>query len=290
MDAGEPKTTGPFLVPADGTVRTINFSGGRSSAYLLYLPAATHVVFCNTGKELPQTLDFVQQCSEEWDVPIVWLEYRYRGEAAGGRGDPRHGHVVVDYESASRNGEPFEALIRAKRMLPNVAMRFCTSYLKVRAVEWYLKRDLGVGYYRNILGIRFDEPKRWIKAMNEECLADYPLVLAKVDQQAVQAFWSKQPFDLGIPSWQGNCDLCFLKGRKIKEAIIRSDPSVTEWWSRMERTVLDTEGQRLKNSKMALFSKRYSVEQLASDVRKSPGLPLAEGLTEEDRIDCFCGD
>lgn len=33
------------------------------------------VVFANTGKERPETLDFVQECAERWDVPIPWLEY-----------------------------------------------------------------------------------------------------------------------------------------------------------------------------------------------------------------------
>ena len=63
----------------------ISFSGGRSSGFLLHkvvqaydglLPDHIKVIFCNTGKEMPQTLDFVEDCSQKWNVPIVWLEYR----------------------------------------------------------------------------------------------------------------------------------------------------------------------------------------------------------------------
>ena len=61
----------------------ISFSGGRTSAYMLYrvieayggtLPEHIKVLFANTGREMPETLDFVQACSEQWNVPITWLE------------------------------------------------------------------------------------------------------------------------------------------------------------------------------------------------------------------------
>ena len=61
----------------------ISFSGGRTSAYMLWkvleahggvLPDHVVVTFANTGKELPETLDFVHACSVNWGVPIVWLE------------------------------------------------------------------------------------------------------------------------------------------------------------------------------------------------------------------------
>lgn len=62
----------------------ISFSGGRTSAYMLHqileangdLPKRAKVVFANTGREMPATLDFVQECSERWNVPITWLEYK----------------------------------------------------------------------------------------------------------------------------------------------------------------------------------------------------------------------
>ena len=65
----------------------ISFSGGRTSGYMLYkileahdfnLPHDVKVTFANTGKEMPQTLDFVQACSDNWGVDIVWLEYAGR--------------------------------------------------------------------------------------------------------------------------------------------------------------------------------------------------------------------
>lgn len=71
----------------------VSFSGGRTSGYMLWhilesfggkLPEDVRVVFCNTGKERPETLDFVERCGQRWGVPIVWLEYRYDGSAIAG--------------------------------------------------------------------------------------------------------------------------------------------------------------------------------------------------------------
>ena len=61
----------------------ISFSGGRTSGFMLYhilqahngsLPDDVHVAFANTGKEMPETLDFVRDCGDHWGVNINWLE------------------------------------------------------------------------------------------------------------------------------------------------------------------------------------------------------------------------
>ena len=82
------------------------------------LPSQAIVCFANTGKEDEATLRFVQDCSERWNVPIVWLEYKAAEETADR-------WRLVDFETASRNGEPFEALIRSRNFLPNPVARFC---------------------------------------------------------------------------------------------------------------------------------------------------------------------
>lgn len=119
----------PFLLPRPAV---ISFSGGRTSGLMLRrvldafwgrLPDDIAVVFCNTGKERVETLDEVERCSIEWDVPIVWLEYRR---------DAKHKFVEVNYATASRNGEPFLELICAKATLPNVARHAGLSLYRLR--------------------------------------------------------------------------------------------------------------------------------------------------------------
>ena len=41
------------------------------------------------------------------------------------------------------NGEPFAALIKARRYAPNPVARFCTADLKIRAIKEYLVDMLG---------------------------------------------------------------------------------------------------------------------------------------------------
>jgi len=120
----------PFKI--DGPT-CISFSGGRTSAYMLWrvlqsnggLPSDAVACFANTGKEDEATLRFVRDCGLNWNVPIVWVEYR----------NDEKGFALVDFEPASRVGEPFEAIIRKRNYLPNPVTRFCTSELKIRTMH-----------------------------------------------------------------------------------------------------------------------------------------------------------
>ena len=108
----------------------ISFSGGRTSGYMLYkilesydgvLPDDVHVTFANTGKEMPETLDFINDCAVNWNVNVRWLELDIQDER------PIYRTKEVTYETASRNGEPFDMLIKKKPFLPNPVTRFCSS-------------------------------------------------------------------------------------------------------------------------------------------------------------------
>ena len=144
-----------------------------------------------------------------WNVPITWLEFRDTDEL----------FEIVDFDSASRNGEPFEALIRKRNYLPNPVTRFCTSELKIRPIGRYLL-SLGMADTKteaenmSMIGMRADEQRRAAKIADKSRI---PLVTAGVTKEDVGAFWRKQSFDLGLPNnngvtMHGNCDLCFLKG------------------------------------------------------------------------------
>ena len=218
--------TSPFRLP-DGQVQ-ISFSGGRTSAFMLHeilranggLPDRAHIVFTNTGREMPETLDFVQEVGARWSVEIAWVEYIPE--------DP--GFIVVSHNSASRDGEPFAALIEKKRYLPNVYARFCTTWLKVRPARDYL-RSLGWEHWTAAIGIRADEPHRHVgKAdLRERWTRWLPLVAANVSKADVTAFWRRRPFDLrlqnvGGKTPLGNCDGCFLKSEANLAALARDHP------------------------------------------------------------------
>lgn len=139
----------------------LSVSGGRTSMCMLRrcldahggtLPPGVEAVFCNTGKEHAGTLDFVERCSAEWDVPITWLEFRWE--------PGRYFYAAVDYATASRQGEPFDQLITAYRALPNQFKRSCTTEMKVRTLNRYATAACRAEVYYTALGLRADEEGR----------------------------------------------------------------------------------------------------------------------------------
>lgn len=275
----------------------INFSGGRSSAYMTHhileehggLPDDAAIVFCNTGKEHEQTLQFVKECSERWGVRIYWLEYQFRREAKGGRKDPKHVAVEVDFLTASREGEPFAELIDARRMLPNPVTRFCTSELKVRTALRFAQRVLGWKRPTNYLGMRADEPKRINRTLLELCHADYPLYHAGVTKPMVKAFWRAQPFDLDLTDDEGNCDLCFMKGGKKLIKLIEMEPVRADWWIEQEQKRLKI-GSDVRDKRVTRFRQTYTYDNL-HELATTQGVPQSLfSLDDEVEGDCFCGD
>lgn len=249
----------------------ISFSGGRTSGYMLYkvleanngLPDNAVVCFANTGKEEEATLKFVHDCSVNWNVPIVWLEYRADKPL----------FELVTYETASRNGEPFEQLINKKNYLPNQAQRFCTQELKVKTFDRYFK-SIGWSEFTTFVGIRADEQRRVSKISQQEDKL-MPLARLGVSEKDVWDFWNNHSFDLQLPKSSGasNCDLCFLKGTAILTSLIQQNPERTIWWEKQELKI----GARFSKDKptyqqMAKFNREQS--QLFSDLS----------------IECFCGD
>lgn len=255
-----------FNLP-DGNVQ-ISFSGGRTSAYMLYkileanngLPKRAVVCFQNTGREMPQTLDFVHEVSERWNVPIVWLEYC--------RKDDKPSYEIVSHNSAARNGEPFIALIEAKRILPNALMRFCTVELKINTAKRYLK-SLGWKSWKNAVGIRADEPERFNRETKKDVWTPWrPMVDAGIRQDDVNMFWKSQPFDLGLPviggkTMYGNCDGCFLKSEAQLVMLAREHPEKFDWW-------LELESKHSHRGNYGLFNNQKPMENLKKMIDEQP--------------------
>jgi 3'-phosphoadenosine 5'-phosphosulfate sulfotransferase (PAPS reductase)/FAD synthetase len=264
----------------------ISFYGGRTSAYLLYkvleahngkLPEDSKVLFANTGKEDEKTLEFVQKCSEKWNVDIVWVEFTIE--------EPFF--KVVNFETASRNGEPFEALIKKYKKLPNPAQRWCTGILKIRTMSRYLK-SIGWKHHEtdnaDFIGIRYDEQRRAVKMPREKT----PLVTDKVTKQTVMDFWKNNDFDLELPvidgeTVGGNCDLCFLKSLPKIKTLVNQDPKKAIWWANMETLVPNLEGVKPGNGN-SFRSDRPTYAQIANNQLNQMK------LFSEESIPCFCGD
>lgn len=261
----------PYIIQAPAL---ISFSGGRTSGYMLHeiiqafggaLPEGVHVVFANTGKEREETLRFVHDCATHWNVRVRWLEWR------------NDGFVEVGFNSASRSGEPFAGLIAKKKYTPNAITRFCTTELKVKVMRDFA-RSLGWEHWQNVIGLRYDEGVRVLKALarndegKERWTRIMPLSKARVTRQTVMDFWARQPFDLKLRPYEGNCDLCFLKARAKVLAIVRENPGIERWWIEQEKV---GKGR---------FVTEYSYADLAKQVHDQGH--LFDGWMDEHDAEC----
>lgn len=266
----------------------ISFSGGRTSAYMLHeilrahdgqLPSGVVVAFANTGKEREETLRFVHECETRWGIRVRWVEYRdlrdaYLRKEVG----VTWSFEEVGFNSASRNGEPFDALIDRKGRLPNGEERWCTEFLKVKAMH-KLMEAIGhgkPGNYLEPIGLRHDEGHRILaglaRAEVDGRRVCYPLGNAGKTKRDVRAFWwgdgnryetsdNPQGFDLELPDLWGNCDLCFAMGVATRRERVRQSPEVAGWWNDAEVRQGGT------------FSKRESVAELVRTAKAHAATP-----------------
>jgi 3'-phosphoadenosine 5'-phosphosulfate sulfotransferase (PAPS reductase)/FAD synthetase len=237
----------------------VSFSGGRTSAYLLArtLDAGhgpdVHVLFADTGLERPETYAFVRECSQRWGVTV---------------------HQVA--RPAPAGVSPFEALITERGYCPSPVTRYCTTELKVRPMKaWMLAQ--GYEHWVNAVGLRADEPSRVVRMRDagerERWDVVLPLADAGVTLREVDEFWARQPFDLELQPWEGNCSICFLKSISKRERIMRDRPDLAAWWIEQERRT------------GTLF--RADTPSYAALLRRSqqPLLPFTEDLSG---LECVC--
>lgn len=272
----------------------ISFSGGRTSAYMLYkileahdmsLPNDAKVVFCNTGKEEEATLKFVNDFSNKWNVPIIWLEFAVENNEKISK--------IVDFKTASRNGEPFDAVINFYQpSLPNGRTRYCSSQMKTRTMHRYLK-SIGWEEWESFIGIRADEPKRVVKFRanpNPEGKHEtvyLPLAQDGISSKDVSNFWKQQDFDLGLPNingktMHGNCDLCMLKPKAQILSLIQEKPERALWWIKREEEA---------SKRCAGDGKFFAIDRPTyAQMYKYAAEQTDMFDKDEEAISCFCGD
>ncbi|MAL97171.1 MAG: hypothetical protein CL583_01855 [Alteromonadaceae bacterium] len=215
----------------------ISFSGGETSGFMAQWLKANKAheydevvcLFANTGQENEETLRFVQQCDEAFNLNVIWVEADI---------DPtdrtRGGFRVVDFKTARRNGEQFEAVIQAYG-LPNPDWLHCTRELKTRPMTAFL-RSIGwkSGTYDVAIGIRADE----IDRMDPNAKTHrfwYPLIRdVEMTKPRVNRFWREQSFRLQLKGYEGNCQWCWKKSLRKHLTLINEHPERYDFPERME--------------------------------------------------------
>ncbi|MFA5151265.1 MAG: hypothetical protein WC554_01770 [Clostridia bacterium] len=269
----------------------ISFSGGRTSAYMLYwclynlsYKYEMIIVFANTGKEVEGTLKFVQECALYWNIQIHWVEASFKDE--NGKLYSRRGwkvkHKVVDYYSASRNGEPFEEMCSILG-IPSTNAPFCSDQLKRKVIESFLK-SIGWKNYYKAIGIRMDEFDR-INPKYKEKRIIYPLIqLIPTIKEVVLAWWEIQSFNLEINPDDGNCNECWKKDILRLVRNMRRTPENFEWWQKITNKYGHLNP---RNSKLEPPFNFYRGNLSPKDILKLSKLPdhLISKMAKKEKLD-----
>jgi len=237
----------------------ISFSGGETSAFMTWW-LWTHkqddynmvVIFANTGQENIETLTFVEQFSNYFNIPVVWVEAKVNEYRKGTT------FTLTDYSTADLTGAPFEAVIR-KYGIPNVSAPHCTRELKERPIQSYAK-SIGWKKYLTAIGIRLDEFDR-VNAKHESLGLIYPLVssaMQPMSKPMINLWWSQQPFRLRLKGYQGNCKTCWKKTENKLLAIAKENPKAFDFTKQMEAKY----GMFTPESRLKLMAKRGELPKL----------------------------
>ncbi len=204
--------------------RVFNFSGGKTSAYMtiMHYKVGDIVIFQDTGREHPKTYKFINDFEAYENIPITRIKY--------------------DNADA-----PFRALLEKKKykIFPNRMRRLCTDELKIKVAKRYL-RNIGIRSFENIIGFRYDEPKRVLnrKQHFKNVQDKFPLYDDKVTKEQVNAYWETKSYRLEIPHILGNCTLCFMKGKNAIFAILREHPELADDWIEDEKKSAELYGAK----------------------------------------------
>ena len=274
----------------------VSFSGGRTSGYLCYYLIENKsdeydfiFVFANTGLEHEKTLEFVDKCDKHFGLNLVWVEAVVNPEK--GKGVT---HEIVNFETASRRGEPMERVIE-KYGIPNTDYPHCTRETKMSPMFSY-KRSIGFPTKHPMaIGIRADEIDRMSPTAKDNGLV-YPLcTMTQRTEADVRHWWAKQPFDLDLPTYMGNCITCWKKSDRKLKTIARHNPEYFDFMDRMEREHPRAGHTGESYQDRVFFRKKRTAQDIllasktpfAEFVDQMP--PLQEGMFDDQDIEEDCG-
>lgn len=238
----------------------VSFSGGETSAYMAQWlwnhkqdEYEMIFVFANTGQENEETLKFVRDCESLFNFKCVWIEAGvFHNQRKG------NGFKIVDYISASREGEPFEEIIK-KHGIPNMSTPHCTRELKQAPIKAYAK-SIGWKKYYTAIGIREDEIDRMSSKRKESRLL-YPLIsMIPMTKQKINFWWSQQPFRLNLKGYQGNCVTCWKKSDNKLYQIAKENEYAFNFFGKMEARY----GNYIPESRLKLMESRNELPKLPS--------------------------
>lgn len=217
----------------------VSFSGGETSAFMAQWLNNHYeelgyenivFVFANTGLENEQTLEFIERCDKHFKLNVQWIETDVIHQE--GKGSY---YYHTDFLNASRNGEPFEEVIK-KYSIPNMRNPHCTRELKQVPIYKFGKQWFNNEKYDTAIGIRMDESDRINPNFRDKNFI-YPLIMPNMipsTKPMINFFWKQMPFRLQLKGYQGNCATCWKKSDIKLFQIYKENPNAFDFMIRME--------------------------------------------------------
>jgi len=275
----------------DNNYLLVAVSGGRSSAMMArhiqtspdYARYEKLFVFCNTGQEKPETIQFLKDMVHYWELPLVMLEGVYSLEEGVG---VRH-KVIDDFADLNMTSEPLKGAIRHMNKFVwhgvfNQAIPYCSEYTKTRVSHSFARTIFGTANYLKAIGYRKEDmPKRITWAELREygtriapLLTDYDV---PVGLRQLSEYFDTQPFRLQISSKLDNCELCHKA--PLSNLIARIKHGIREETKNFFRTQEELYGNMF-------FRENYSLDDLIKIAENDTQISI--NTEELEELGCVC--
>ena len=262
-------------------------SGGRSSAMMarhiqtsrIYDGYEILYVFCNSGQERPETIQFLKDMIYYWDLQLHITEGVYSQVPGIGVKSK-----LVDFDTMDMKGNVYSQAIQQMNKyewkgVPNQAIPYCSDYIKTRPAHHFAKQIFKTTKYIKALGYRKEDmPKRITMAELRSdsskiapLITDFAQPIGKYD---LTHYFKKQPFQLSIPSDLGNCELCWKKSERNLIKVIQYGTRFIDWHDQHEK---------LYNNKF--FRNNLSIHDLVKMAESGTQLELFENHFDDK---CVC--
>lgn len=276
----------------------VTVSGGRSSA-MMARHIQTHekyekykkiYVFCNTGMERTETVQFLKNIERQWNIPLIKIQGVYSTKMGTGVS-----YKKVSWEQMDMEAKTFSEAIKHVNKgtysgLPNSAAPYCSGMLKTIPCEKLSNALFGNKNYIKAIGFRREDMPLRISfpEIKKDKKRIYPLLTdfeQPITQQDLNKYWDRQPFKLAIHGDFGNCVLCWKKSMPNLIKVIKKGTKFVDWFREMEEEYGNTS-----------FRERRSIKDLVK-LAKLPatmeiGFNDGDGKerdgTEREKQGCLC--
>ena len=216
----------------------VSFSGGKDSTAMLLRMLEKNmqvdeILFCDTGKDFPDMIKHIEQVKK-------YIKEKYNKEIITLKAEKSFNYYMFEHEKTRGKNKGEKGYGWA-----TMRCRWCTSNLKNRVIDNYLKQYRQEGY-KEYIGIAYDEAKR----IKDKC---YPLVEWKMTEKDCLQYC----YDRGF-TWNGlyeyfdrvSCWCCPLKNLKELKTLYTH---YSELWEELKEMDKKSYNQ---------FRADYSVEKL----------------------------